>query len=551
MKGDAFHLDQLAEGLARSQAYADLEGAGDEVKWIQTHLSHVFLTGDRVAKLRKAVDLGFVDFSERAARNRDCLRELEVNRRLSPDVYLGIAPVLEGPEGVRLGALGAGVLDADAEHVVVMRRLRAERDALSFLGRGELTPAHLDAVARRIARFHESHGLGTPAPWPAAAWQERVAAPMQDNLVILKERLGESATKRLREATEAALVSCAPALERRRREGRAVDGHGDLHLEHVWFERGPSDPRVIDGLEFSDELRCIDAASEVAFLAMDLHYRGQPGLAEGFLARYAERADDFGLYDVVDLFMAYRAAVRGKVAAIVAGDAGLPDARRRDAGESAKRHVALAEGLLGPPPKAPLLVLCGTVGSGKSSVARELAEMLGGVVVTTDRVRKASKGFSRRAPRGGTGPDQGLYTPARRRAVYRALFERAASPLRAGRPTLLDATFATQRQRLAARALAARWEAPVYLVEARAGHNVALQRLARRRRGGKGPSDAGPELLSHSMRAFQAPSEWPWAQHLVVCTDRPNWRRELIAHAQGVLRFWMDRNQGDRNVETQ
>ncbi len=550
MKGDAFYLDRLAEGLARAEAYVDLAGAGDEVEWLQTHLSHVFLTGDRVAKLRKAVDLGFVDFGERVARNRDCLRELEVNRRLSPDVYLGVAPVLEGPEGVKLGALDAKVLDPGREHVVVMRRLRAERDALSLLGRGELTAAHLDAVAKRVAGFHASHGLGTPAPWSAKAWQDRVAAPMQDNLVILKDRLGEKGTKGLRESTEAALASRSSVLEQRRREGRAVDGHGDLHLEHVWFEGGPSDPRVIDGLEFSDELRCIDAASEVAFLAMDLHYRGHPGLAEGFLARYAERADDFGLYEVVDLYMAYRAAVRGKVAAIVSGDEGLPETRRQNAKESAKRHVALAERLLGPPMKAPLLVLCGTVGCGKSSVARELAEALGGVVIAADRVRKASQRSSIQWPRGRSGPDQGLYTPARRRAVYRALFERAASPLAAGRPTLLDATFATRRQRLAARRLAARWGAPVYLIEVRAGRNVALQRLARRQRSGKGPSDAGPELLGHSMRGFQAPSEWPWAQRFVVRTDRPGWRREVIALAHAVLRLSADGNQGDRNVET-
>ncbi|MCP5065206.1 MAG: AAA family ATPase [bacterium] len=551
MAVDSPHLEQLARGLAQPGAYTGLTGAGTEVEWVQTHLSHVFLTGDRVAKLRKAVDLGFVDFGARSARNRDCLRELEVNRRLSPDVYLGVAPVLEGPEGVRLGAIEAEVLDPGAEHVVVMRRLREGRDGLSLLAHGGLTPAHLDAVAKRVAGFHRTHGLGTPAPWSAKAWQERVAAPMWDNLAILEEHLGQSEMKALRDATGAALLSRTPALECRRQQGRAVDGHGDLHLEHIWFESGPSDPRVIDGLEFSDELRWIDAASEVAFLAMDLHYRSHSGLAEGFLARYAERADDFGLYDVVDLFMAYRAAVRGKVAAIVAADTGLPEARRHEARESAARHVALAERLLAPPMKAPLILLCGRVGSGKSSVARELAAALGGVVLATDRLRKASRAIRRGFSDGGIGVDRGMYTPAHRREVYRAMLDRAASPLAAGRPTLLDATFATRRQRLAARALATRFDAPAFLVEVRAGRNVALHRLARRQRMGGDPSDAGPELWAHSERGFRPPSEWPWMQRFVVRTDRPGWRREVIALARGVHSMKGVRNKGGHDVQAE
>lgn len=545
MTADAAYLDRLAQGLARPQAYAGLAGAGDEVEWVQTHLSHVFLTGDRVAKLRKAVALGFVDFTERAERNRDCMRELALNRRLSPDVYLGVAAVREGPEGVRLGPLGSEVLDPDAEHVVVMRRLPQGRDGLSLLERGGLTPAHLDAVAERIARFHRSHGLGVPAPWSAEAWRNRIAAPMRDNLVTLERSLGREALKGLRDATEAALLSRAPALERRRQQGRAVDGHGDLHLQHLWFEAGPVDLRVIDGLEFSDELRCIDAASEVAFLAMDLHYRGHPELAEGFLARYAEQADDFGLYDVVDLFMAYRAAVRSKVAAISAADGGLAEAQRWGAQQSAARHVALAERLLAPRIRAPLVVLCGSVGSGKSSVARELAGALGGVVVASDRVRKVG----RRLAEGDRRPDRGLYTPAHRSAAYRAMLDRAASPLRAGRPTLLDATFATRRQRDAARTLAAGCGAPVFLIEVRAGRQVALSRLARRERRGGDPSDAGPDLLAHSVRAFRTPSEWPWASRFVVRTDRPGWRFDVLALARGVLRFQKVCKQGEHDVD--
>ncbi len=548
-------IDRLAEGLARPEAYRGLQDALGPVEWVQTHLSHVFLAGRRVFKLRKSVALGFVDFSLRAARNRDCERELAVNRRLSPDVYLGLAPVLPGSGGVRVGDVGPRVEDPEAEHVVVMRRLAEGRDALSLLERGALTSAHLNAVADRMAAFHRHHGLGTPAPWPPEAWQERVAAPIRDNLDILEEVLGPDALKGLRDATEAALAAAAPALERRRREGRAVDGHGDLHLQHVWFEAGPDAPRVIDGLEFSEELRHIDAASEVAFLAMDLRYRDHGALAEGFLARYAERADDYGLYDVVDLFMSYRAAVRGKVAAIAAGDAGLPEAQRAAARESALRHAALAQRLLAPRPPAPLLVMCGTVGSGKSSVAREIARAVGGVVVATDRVRKVGGGSGPVAAgqRGVSGPaaaDRGRYAPAKRHAVYRAVLRRARAPLDAGRPTLLDATFASRREREAARALADATGSPALLIEVRVGRAVARRRLARRRRLGRSLSDAGPEFLDHSIRSFEPPFEWPRRARFALRTDRPAWRRGALDVARHVLSLMENRKrQGDRDVE--
>ncbi|MDX1650635.1 MAG: hypothetical protein R3263_12355, partial [Myxococcota bacterium] len=326
----------LPQDLARPAAHPQDPSAADGVSWVQTHISHVFLTGARVVKLRKAVRLSFLDFGTRAARIEDARREVRLNRRLAPDVYLGLAPVRPGADGrYQVGAVDEAPEPGapPPEHAVVMRRLPDGCDARSMLARGALAPRHLDAVADVLARFHADHGLGAPAPWSAEAWWARTAGPMRANFESLRESPPEGIDRdRVEEtarATEERLTARAPALERRREAGRAVDGHGDVHLEHVWFERDDAEPLLIDCIEFSDDLRRIDAASEVAFLAMDLAYRERGDLAARFLRSYAARSDDYGLFEVVDLFAAYRAAVRAKVAALAAGEEEVEPAQRR------------------------------------------------------------------------------------------------------------------------------------------------------------------------------------------------------------------------------
>jgi aminoglycoside phosphotransferase family enzyme/predicted kinase len=511
--------------------------AGAKVEVIQTHISWVFLTADRVVKVRKAVRLSFVDFGTRALRSADCLREVQLNRRLAPDVYLGVAPLVRGASGWRVGPVGEELAPGEGEmppeHAVVMRRLPAGRDALSLLERGELGPAHLDAVARTLAEFHGKVGLGRPAPFGADAWRGLLAAPMAANLASLRETPGgegEAAIGRVEARFAARLADCASRLEGRRREGRAVDGHGDVHLQHIWFEAGPERPLLVDCIEFSESLRRIDAAGEVAFLAMDLEYRGRRDLAARFLRRYAETADDFGHFGVVDLYAAYRAAVRAKVAGLAARDAAIPAAQRRAAAESALRHLALAERLLAPPRPGPVVALCGTVGSGKTTAAERLADLLGGATVSSDRTRKHLAGLAPEARAGGP-VGAGIYTTGWTDRTYAGLLERAEPVVASGRAALLDATFAEAARRRAVLAFAAGLGAPAWLVEVRCAEATSLARLARRAREGRDASDAGPELLAASVARFEAPAEWPRERHLVVESDAPDFEARLAAAA--------------------
>ena len=528
----------LPRDLARPEAHGDDLRACEGVEVVQTHLSWVFLSPGRVVKLRKAVRLSFVDFGTRALRNADCLREVRLNRRLAPDVYLGVAPLVRGPSGWRVGPLGeelAGGEGGEApEHAVVMRRLAAGRDALALLERGALGPAHLDAVARVLADFHARVGLGRPAPFSAEAWRGLLAAPMAANLASLRETLpaglGEAALRRVEGLFAARLEACAGRLETRRREGRAVDGHGDVHLQHVWFEAGPEHPVLVDCIEFSESLRRIDTAGEVAFLAMDLAYRGRGELAARFLRRYAERADDFGLFAVVDLYAAYRAAVRGKVAGLAARDAAIGERQRHAAAESAARHLALAERLLAAPRPGAVIALCGTVGSGKTTVAERLADLLSGAVISSDRTRKRLAGLAPEE-RAVAGLGEGLYTAEWTGRTYAALLERAEPVAASGRAAVLDATFAESARRRAVLAFAEALGAPAWLVEVRCGEATALARLARRAREGRDASDAGPELLAASVARFEPPAEWPRERHLVVESDGPDFEAQLAAVA--------------------
>jgi aminoglycoside phosphotransferase family enzyme/predicted kinase len=515
----------LIDGLGRVSAYPEDPSARGRIEHVQTHLSHVFLTGTRVYKLRKAVDLGFVCFATRGQRDLDCLRELELGRRLAPNVYLGVAPVELVGRRVRIGPF-ADVLAPGrrtAEHCVVMRRLPEGRDALSLLAAGRLRPEQIERVACAVARFHARHRLTKRQHGSSAAWLERSTAPVRQNFELLR---GASVSPPGRPALlRPATLDRAEALakgfverhrrrfEFRRRQRRGVDGHGDLHLQHVFFETDDAPPLLIDCLEFRDDLRQIDAAAEVAFLAMDLRYRGHARLAERFLRTYAATADDYDFYGVLDYYVRYRAAVRAKVAAVAATDPALARAQRRAAAASARRHLALAARTRLVAGRPAVVVLCGIVGTGKSGVAQAAADVLGGAVISSDRVRRR-------------GEAAAVYTERGKDRIYAALLERAEPIVESGRVAVLDATFDRARRRERVLRWAGAHRVPALLLETRCPPGVTLRRLARRAAAGRDPSEAGPGLYAWSSSRFEPPREWPTAWRRLLWTNRP-WRAAL------------------------
>jgi aminoglycoside phosphotransferase family enzyme/predicted kinase len=464
-----------------------------------THASKVFLTPTDVWKIKRAVDLGFLDFTTLEARRRCCEDEVRLNRRLAPDVYLGVEPLRLGPRGLTRAGEGPIV-----EWAVHMTRLPDGDCAATRLAEGRLDADDLAQLAARLADFHRGARETPEAGAPAA-----IRANVDENFVQSERFVGDlverGALDEVRAFQRGWLDAHEDLLRARVAEGRAREGHGDLRLEHVYLPRdasGVARPVVIDCLEFSERLRCGDVAADIAFLGMELDAAQRPDLAAGLLARYVESTDDFGLYAALDFYLSYRAWVRGKVAALLAADTTMPGDVRAAKAVEARRRFELARAYSGRPADAPFVIaVAGLPGSGKSTLAAALGRALAVPVASSDLTRKALAGLAPTA----RGPAD-LYTNAQRDRTYGELLRRAAPVLDAGRGLVMDATFARRDWRAAAARLARERRARFVLVELVAARSTLEARLARRR-SEPSVSDATDQHLATIASTYEPPSD--------------------------------------------
>jgi len=458
----------------------------------ETHSAVVVLIGDRAYKVKKPVDLGFLDFRDREARRAACEREIELNRRLSPDVYLGMADVT-GPDG------------QVCDHLVVMRRMPEERRLSTLVAAGADVDDGLWRLAHLVAAFHA--GAERPLAAAVAAGRDALAARWAANTAGLVEHgrgvvdLDEVWAVDARAARY--LAGRGPLFEQRIREGRALDGHGDLLADDIFLlEDGP---RVLDCIEFDDDLRFGDALADVAFLAMDLERLGRPDLAERFLAAYREHADDVWPASLAHHHVAYRAQVRAKVSAIRAGqgdEAAAAEARRLLC--LASRHLAVGA--------VRLVLVGGLPGTGKTTLADGLAGTLGATVIRSDVVRKELAGLRPDQP-APAGFGEGLYTADATAATYREMLRRSEVALGRGEVVVLDASWGSEHRRTEAREVATRTASDLVELLCRAPAETAARRMHHRRRRGGDPSDATPQIATELARV-----EDPWPAAAVVDT---------------------------------
>lgn len=482
----------------------------------ETHISLVFLSGDSVFKVKKPVDLGFLDFTELATRKRLCEREVELNRRLCADVYRGVVPIVRGENG-RMELAGPG---KPVEWAVQMRRLADEDCAEMRLQAQALSVSDVRRIAERIASFHADCRCDgeTSAFGEVSAIERNVREnfeQMSNDALLFISREELSAIERFQ------LGFLADQRERfteRIRQNRIRDGHGDLRLEHCYF--GPQgEVEVIDCIEFSDRFRYGDTASDIAFLAMDLVWHGRRDLSEALLAAYARASGDFDLYGVVDFYESYRAFVRGKVNALVVNDAGIAFEARQRAAAQARRYFVLAEACAREPAYRPAVyVVCGVIASGKSTVAEELAPFVQAPVVDTDRTRKDLAGVTATTPLRDAAFG-GHYSQKATSAVYDEVLRRAAVVLGSKRPVVIDASFRGKATRQAARELARRFDVPFLLIECAVGLDTVRARLAERARASS-VSDGRLEVLDAFVASWEPIDELPAAEHLRVDTTR-------------------------------
>jgi uncharacterized protein len=484
----------------------------------ETHTGMVVLAGDRAYKAKKPVLTDFLDFRTPEQRERACLREVELNGRLSPDSYLGVAHLTDPTGG-------------PAEPIIVMRRYRDDDRLASLVTRGVDESAKsihgvLDTIADVLARFHErAQRSGViSAHGEAGAIDQR----WRENLSELNRYAGnpnsgisfESLSRIQRLATEF-ISGREPLFTRRIEEGCIIDGHGDLLADDIFWVNG--EPALLDCLEFDDELRYLDRMDDVAFLAMDLEFLGRKDLADYFLDRYAVHSADTAPSSLRDFYIAYRAVVRAKVDCVRVSQG------KSEAAKDAARHLVIATQHL-QNGSVRLALIGGNPGTGKSTVAHTLAEKVGAQVISTDDVRRELRDSG--VITGDPGVlHAGLYRHNNVRTVYEVALRRARALLRNGHSVIIDGTWRNPQIRAHAHRLATETFSALVELMCVATVDMAADRITTRR---SGNSDVTPEIAA--ALAVQH-NGWDTARRVDTCRSLGHsvqaahdaWRRAIYA----------------------
>ncbi len=486
----------MERGARLVAALADADALGHPVhdlERIETHISWIVLAGDYAYKIKKPVSFGFVDFASLARRRFYCEEELRLNRRFAPDIYLGLAPIYGSPDAPRLHGDGAPI-----EYAVKMRRF-AQSDLLSaHAADGRLDATLVDALAERVAEFHAGcerapadGEFGTPrsvAYWSAENLEQLERALPPDLLPAAFHRL---------EVWYLHQPAVAAQIDARRKAGFVRECHGDLHLGNIALLDGRVTP--FDCIEFNPELRWIDTISEMAFVAMDLQARGHAGLGWRFVNRYLQRSGDYAGVALLRYYFVYRALVRAKVEALRVKDReGVPESRFRPALE----YIELAGRRAGDI-RPGLVLMHGLSGSGKSTVAARLVEILGAIQLRSDIERKRLFGLDADADSGSAVGD-GIYSIEAGEATYARLAELAQGLVDAGYCVIVDAAFLRRDERERLLALESGEDLRRVIVHCDAPIEELRRRIAVRH---DDPSEANLAVLEKQLETVEPPGD--------------------------------------------
>ncbi|MBZ0105930.1 MAG: AAA family ATPase [Sulfuricella denitrificans] len=485
------------------------------VEVIETHISWVLLTGSYAYKIKKPVNFGFLDFSTLEKRHFYCEEELRLNRRFAPRLYLGVTPIGGTPEQPMLNSTGVAI-----EYAVKMRQFPQHALLDRMLAERRLSPAEVDEIAYEVARFHTMSSNTAPAGFGSP---ERVQRPVLDNFARIAElaagRAEDEALAALQEWSKAEFTKQREKLATRQERGFIRECHGDLHLGNMaWIDGAVT---LFDCIEFNPDLRWIDVMSDAAFVVMDLHDHGRPGLAQRFLNRYLEQTGDFAGLAVLDYYLVYRAMVRAKVACI------------RNAWEQAGSYLELAIRFT-QPPRPWLLITHGLSGSGKTTASQMLLEHSNAIRVRSDVERKRLFGLSPQE-RSQSGLNSGIYTADAHRQTYRHLEQVAREILQAGYPVIVDAAFLKHSERMAFRALANAMRVPFVTLHLQAGKVTLRQRIVGRQATGRDASEATLQVLERQLLVSEALTSEETASSWMLDMEHPEAARAELSRLASQL----------------
>ncbi len=540
----------MLKALARPEAFPFLPSKNVSITVLQTHASAVLLTQDRVYKVKKPKNFGFFDYSTPALRHHFCEQEVCVNRRLAPQVYLGIAPVLlsvdkrflfgptysPGEVPIPDAIIDGGIV---MDYAVVMVRLPDVASLESRVRGGTATSTQLAEIARYVAKFHGTSQ--TDEHIARFGKLEVIRGNWEENFEQMRPFIGRT--------LDAASYDCIVGYIRgfleerdalftsRVRDGRIRDCHGDLRLQHVYLLDEAHEPAhriaILDGIEFNERFRYSDVAAEIAFLTMELDAAGRYDLSRAFVESYVSETDDTALREVLPFYTCYRACVRGKVLSLQLDESEVPAAQRERAELEARSLFGLAASYVSGPTKPTLVLIGGLMGTGKSTLAHALQHELGWALFSSDIVRKQLAQLDPAQPQADAF-ERGVYSPESTAQTYLALCHEASRTLADGRSVVLDASFLRRGNRQAAIGVALAHSAIAVFVECVCPREIVLKRLAHRWRArlegtstaaeeASRASDGRPDLYD-AQRAvwepFDAEKE-PQLQHVMVKTAQP------------------------------
>jgi len=505
-------VNSLWEFLEQKKAYPHQP---ERVKHIQTHISHVFMVPPFVYKFKKPVDFGFLDYSTLEKRKHYCEREVELNRRLCSGIYLGVVPISKNGDRFSFNTESPGEI---VEYAVKMNLLDGKYFLYSYIENDTLTLEHLDRVAEKLADFYLKQDPDDDVLQYGEI--EQIRFNTDENFQQTKSFIGKTIKNEEYQAikyfTDRYYEKNQSLFNRRITQKRIVDGHGDLHLEHIHI--GPNSICIYDCIEFNERFRCGDLAADLAYLAMDLDFQDRRKESRYFIEQMAQRLDDPELSKITDFYKCYRGYVKGKVKTLQsAGDENSPEKRKKLQKTATDYfHLSLRYALLGSRPV--VLIFIGRIGTGKSTLAEHLSKTLKIDHFSSDRTRKKLAGlplYERSNPK----EREKLYSAEMSEKTYGHLFEKITTVLESGKSAILDATFSKRSNRRNLVELLESLDANYMFIEAQASDETIISRLKSREKEKEVISDARLEDFEKLSAGYESPEELTEDQLIEVSTQ--------------------------------
>ena len=501
---------KLVDAMSRPEFYPH---GPSSVEVIQTHISFIFIAGDYVYKVKKAVDFGFLDFTTLEKRKFYCGEELRLNRRLAPEFYLEVVEISEDKNGKIAMGPGGKIID----YAVKMKRLPEDRMLKGLLLEGKVDLPDMERVARRVSDFHRQADTGGRIDENGGL--HVIRKNQDENFEQTGKYIGmtipEEQYRFIQSFINDFMDGNRSLFERRVKGHRIRDCHGDLHIEHICLADGIV---IFDCIEFNERFRFGDVAAEVAFLAMDLDFNGYPDHARAFVDAYVRFSGDRELAKLLNFYRTYYAYVRGKVISFRLDDRAIETKGRKEAKDLASRYFDLAYTYAARPERKTLILTAGLMGTGKSVLASRLAARFDADIIRMDVVRKEMLDI---APTEHRYEDfgKGIYSEDVSRKAYDRALEAAALKLREGKSVIIDASFKNRTQRRRAAQIAAELQSDFFILECALPDRLITKRLAARMSEKGEVSDGRMDILEAQKRDFERIDEVPARSHIVIDTS--------------------------------